>query len=72
MTEIGLLIRQLRKNKKMSLRELDAETGIDFNDIRKIEAGQIPFVSFYNLYKLLIALGQSHEEIMKIFQSKLR
>lgn len=63
----GERIRQLRKAKKLSQRDLAAETGINFTYISRIENGKLEFSEFPSeatIHKLADALNGDEEELL--------
>ena len=61
--ELGGIIRQLRKRERMTLRMLEANSGIDNSKISKIESGEVnPRLS--TLISLAIGLGVHPSELL--------
>jgi transcriptional regulator with XRE-family HTH domain len=61
LVSMGKRLRELRKEKRMSLRMLAEKTGVDNSKIAKVETGQIN-ITFIMLLKLLDGLSVKLEE----------
>lgn len=63
MDPLGSLIREARENKGWTQSRLAMESGVEYTQISRIEAGKIPGTSFDNIRRLARALGVSLDEI---------
>ena len=55
--DLGLFIRQRRKQKTLSLKQLAKKSGISFSALRRIEVGEIERIKFSDIFSIDIALG---------------
>lgn len=62
---IGLNIRKLRVEKKMSIETMAFEAGMDYTQLSRIELGKIN-TSIYQLYKVSKTLKVSLQELVNI------
>lgn len=63
--QINILIRNVRLNKKMTLRDLHKKTDISISHLSDIERG-IKEPSFFNMVRIAIALDVSLYDLFKI------
>jgi len=64
--ESGFYLRELRNNKKFSLRSLSIKSGVSHTQIADLEKG-INFGTVEKLEKILNALGATEEQKMKFY-----
>ncbi|MDF2660857.1 MAG: transcriptional regulator, family [Paenibacillus sp.] len=64
MSEFGILLRQLRKNKKVTQRQLADWVGIDFTYISKIESGTMDPPAEDKIIRIAEVLGAEPEELI--------
>ncbi|MFK4784758.1 helix-turn-helix domain-containing protein [Fusobacterium sp. MFO224] len=64
--ESGFYLRELRNNKKFSLRSLSIKSGVSHTQISDLEKG-INFGTVEKLEKILKALGATEEQKMKFY-----
>jgi transcriptional regulator with XRE-family HTH domain len=62
----GSSVRELRKRKGMSLRELAKESDIDFTYLSKLESGKFPPPSEGVIHKLAEILGADPDELLTL------
>lgn len=63
--KFGQRLKELRENKKWSLRDLEASTGIDHSDLSRYESGYIG-PQLVTLYKLSQAYGITLSKLLDI------
>ncbi|PZR28269.1 MAG: XRE family transcriptional regulator [Citrobacter freundii] len=60
----GLRMREIRKQKKMTLIDLEIETGITNGDLSKIENG-LKNIEFFTIVKIAEGLGVKMQDLFK-------
>ncbi len=66
MSEFGSRIRQLRRDKGLTQRDLASKIGLDFTYLSKIETGTLPPPSEAAIARMAEALGTDHEFLLAL------
>lgn len=64
--QFGSYIRELRKQRDLSLRQLAEDAGIDFTYLSKVETNKIPPPSEEAIVRLADALGADVDELLSL------